>query len=130
MNAQPLAFTPDKPNVPALDGTTGAYWFWDGMKWTKINTVCGYRKCTEPRTQRPHISQQIQRPPLTIRHRIVDDNNQQATDWLYGLEQCYSGYIWVNRTTDTAISDTADNRMQNEIALRLYLGAAAARGHT
>ncbi|CAM7887678.1 TPA: CotH kinase family protein [Klebsiella pneumoniae] len=30
-----LAFTPDKPNVLALDSTTGAYWFWDGTKWIK-----------------------------------------------------------------------------------------------
>lgn len=30
-----LAFTPDKPNVLALDSATGAYWFWDGTKWIK-----------------------------------------------------------------------------------------------
>ncbi|WP_421672261.1 CotH kinase family protein [Raoultella terrigena] len=30
-----LAFTPDKPNVLALDSATGAYWFWDGTAWHK-----------------------------------------------------------------------------------------------
>ncbi|VDR28544.1 CotH protein [Raoultella terrigena] len=30
-----LAFTPDKPNVLALDSATGVYWFWDGTKWIK-----------------------------------------------------------------------------------------------
>ncbi|MBM6478166.1 CotH kinase family protein [Raoultella ornithinolytica] len=29
------AFTPDKPNVLALDSATGAYWFWDGTAWHK-----------------------------------------------------------------------------------------------
>ncbi|MEQ0406339.1 hypothetical protein ABLV53_03225, partial [Klebsiella sp. JB_Kp030] len=30
-----LAYTPDKPNVLALDSATGAYWFWDGTAWTR-----------------------------------------------------------------------------------------------
>ena len=30
-----LAFTPEKPNVLALDSATGAYWFWDGTSWHK-----------------------------------------------------------------------------------------------
>ena len=30
-----LAYTPDKPNVLALDSATGTYWFWDGLNWTK-----------------------------------------------------------------------------------------------
>ncbi|WP_407255672.1 CotH kinase family protein [Klebsiella quasipneumoniae] len=30
-----LAYTPDKPNVLALDSATGAYWFWDGTAWHK-----------------------------------------------------------------------------------------------
>ena len=30
-----LAYTPGKPNVLALDSAAGAYWFWDGAKWTK-----------------------------------------------------------------------------------------------
>ncbi|HGN8977851.1 TPA: hypothetical protein ACK1R2_006058, partial [Klebsiella pneumoniae] len=30
-----LAYTPDKPNVLALDSATGAYWFWDGTAWKR-----------------------------------------------------------------------------------------------
>lgn len=120
---QLLAFTPDKPNVLALDGTTGAYWFWDGMKWTKNKyQFADIANVLSLAIQRLYISQQIQMSAINDTAQNVDDNNQQATDWLYGLEQWLQRLYLGQQNQITAISDTADKSDANEIALqRLYL---------
>ena len=52
----------------------------------------------------------------------VDLNNQQATDWLYGLETWLQRLYLGQQNQITAISDTADKSDANEIALqRIYL---------